>query len=70
MADNYVVIRGGLVENDTCVKVYDLDVLDTEFPDRDTFDEVLELLGRAADDDAWPVVQECARWITKYAVNA
>lgn len=30
--DSYVIVRGGLVVNDPALPVFDLDVLDTEFP--------------------------------------
>lgn len=43
---NYIVIEGGLVSNTPALPVFDLDVLESELPDSDIADELVDLLQR------------------------
>lgn len=43
-ADDYIILDGGLVQNNPSLPVYNLDVLDSDAPDDDTAQEALELL--------------------------
>ncbi|MCI4659613.1 hypothetical protein [Cryobacterium zhongshanensis] len=44
--DGYVLVEGGLVQNNPALPVFDLDVLDTDAPDEETAHEVLDLYER------------------------
>lgn len=63
MADNYIIIRGGLVQNDPTLEVFDLDVLDTDFVDDAAITEVVDLRKRARTAGLDTIVDECTEWI-------
>lgn len=48
VTDPFIVIEGGLVANDPELPVYNLDVLDTDFVDQETFCDVSVMRDRAS----------------------
>ena len=58
--DGFVVVEGGLVQNDPSVPVFDLDVLDSDLPAAEVVGEVIDLHERMA---AHPQKDAVDRWI-------
>lgn len=69
MGDPYIIVRGGVVENDPALPVLDLDVLESEVWDDQTAEEVQALLARAREAGAIGVVVACNGWLRKYVVE-
>lgn len=70
MADRYVLVRGGLVQNDPALPVFDLDVLDSDVPPEDVVDEVRQTLARAREHQDTPgveaIVDEILDWLGEH----
>lgn len=49
MSDPYVIVEGGLVQNNPSIPVYDFDVLRDDFVDADTFESVEALIERLSE---------------------
>ncbi|MGV8909589.1 MAG: hypothetical protein ACOH1Y_11460 [Propionicimonas sp.] len=64
---NYVIVRGGLVENDPNLPVLDLDILDDQVIDTFTIAEVTYLRKMALKVDLPDVVAEFDQWLAKHA---
>ncbi|MGV8845792.1 hypothetical protein [Tessaracoccus sp.] len=64
---NYVIVRGGLVENDPNLPVLDMDILDDQVIDTFTFDQVGDLRQMALDLHLPAIVAELDQWLTKHA---
>lgn len=58
--DGFVVVEGGLVQNDPSVPVFDLDVLDSDLPAAEVVGEIVDLHERMA---AHPQKDAVDRWI-------
>ena len=61
--DAFIIVEGGLVQNDPGLPVLDLDVLDTEFENQETVEEVEDLLRRATEVGATYVVERATSWL-------
>lgn len=66
MADAFIIVEGGLVQNDPDLPVLDLDVLDAEFVDDDTLDEVENLRDRARQAGAFRVAERAVAWLREH----
>lgn len=67
--DPYIIIEGGLVQNDPALPVFDLDVLADEFPDANTAQEIQSLRERALAEklrDLQYIADACERWLAEH----
>lgn len=65
---DYIVVRGGLVQNTPALPIFDMDVLDSDFIDDSTREEVRDLRERLLSmAGQYPVLAElaaeCDRWL-------
>lgn len=68
--EDFIIIEGGLVQNNPSLPVFDLDVFDSEFIGQPDVDAVRELRQRAMDHltgkTLVEVVQRCDTFIAQY----
>lgn len=60
---NYVILEGGVVQNNPAIPVLDLDVLRDSFITIDSVDEVKRLRDTATDLKLGSIVDECNEWL-------
>jgi len=70
MTDPYVVIEGGVVQNDPEIPVFDLDVLDSDLPGLAVWDEIVDLRDRMKPYPALRrYVEACEEWMVEHGQN-
>lgn len=71
MSDNYVLVRGGLVQNTPPCDVLDCDVLDgsPSLVGKADVAEVKELKAKAEKHKIDDLVAECERWLSEFDVD-
>ena len=64
MTDNFIILSGGLIQNDPGLPILDLDVLRSDFVDEDTLERARELRALAHELGLREIENTVNAWLT------